>query len=113
MRAHRSGSLTTRRMEETPAERERQRHDLIGGDHEILNEIGGAVALAGGDIFNVAVVHDGAELVAVKGEGAAAAAGGAQGVGGFVLELQLRLRSAGATLAERAAAPSSHGPTWL
>ena len=38
-----------------------------------------------------AVVHDGTELVAAKGEGAAAAAGGAQGVGGLVLELELRL----------------------
>ena len=65
MRGQRSGVLTTRRMEETPACMRCRAMHAIRGDHEILDQFGGAIFLASIDSLNLSVGNDRLRLDAV------------------------------------------------
>ena len=113
MRGQRSGAFTTRRIEETPGVAQRARHHLVGRDHEILDQVRGAVGCARGDVAapcrrrSPAAPPDGRKSSAPSRWRASRSACAASSC-----SLSCAASSAdAATFAGGAALPSSHAPT--
>ena len=91
MRGHRSGDLTTRRIEDAPLSFKRLRHDFIGGDHEVFDQIVGTGLPRRFHAGNVSVAHRRDGLHTIEAERAEPVPLRSQRSRRFILQFQLRL----------------------
>ncbi len=90
MRSQRSGVRTMRRREETFSQE--ARNDSVGGNHEVFDQIRGAVLLLLHDIDDLIVQHKGMHLVGLQVERTVLEALGLELLRDFILKFQLCLQ---------------------
>ena len=106
MRSQRSGVLTTRRIEEIVCQG--AGNDSVGGDHEIFDQLGGAILLLLDDVGDLVVDEHGTDFDGFDIERAMPVALLLERLRDGVLQFELRLQvGGGRNFRRRGAVPSS------